>query len=170
MRYGKTYVSLKDEDPYTVSRERALELIAAHQQAVANKILHAFPGSAIQILNGRFGPYITDGKKNARLPKGREPASLTLAECEKLLREAPDKKPSSRRSTAKGSPAKSPSGKATTKAATTKAAVSATPAAKAAAAKGAAARAVSAKTPAAKVAVPKRTVRTTASKASSSQG
>ncbi|MBK8182163.1 MAG: DNA topoisomerase I [Candidatus Competibacteraceae bacterium] len=170
VRYGKTYVSLKDEDPYTVSRERALELIAAHQQAVANKILHAFPGSAIQILNGRFGPYITDGKKNARLPKGREPASLTLAECEKLLREAPDKKPSSRRSTAKGSPAKSPSSKATTKAATTKAAVSATPAAKAAAAKGAAARAVSAKTPAAKVAVPKRTVRTTASKASSSQG
>jgi len=94
VRYGKSYVSLKNEDPYTVSRERALELIAAHQQDAANKLLRAFPGSAIQILNGRFGPYITDGKKNVRLPKGREPTSLTLAECETLLREAPEKKKS----------------------------------------------------------------------------
>lgn len=92
VRYGKSYVSLKNEDPYTVSRERALELIAAHQQDAANKLLCAFPGSAIQILNGRFGPYITDGKKNVRVPKGREPASLTLAECETLVREAPEKK------------------------------------------------------------------------------
>ena len=92
VRYGKNYVSLKQEDPYTVSRERALELIAEHQQAVANKVLRTFTGSAIQILNGRFGPYITDGKKNVRVPKGREPASLTLAECETLVSEAPDKK------------------------------------------------------------------------------
>jgi len=92
VRYGKNYVSLKNEDPYTVGRERALELIAACQAAAANKVLRAFPGSAIQILNGRFGPYITDGKKNVRLPKGREPASLSLAECETLVREAPEKK------------------------------------------------------------------------------
>ena len=92
VRYGKNYVSLKNEDPYTVSREQALELIAAHQQDAANKLLRAFPGSTIQVLNGRFGPYMTDGKKNVRLPKGREPASLTLAECETLIREAPEKK------------------------------------------------------------------------------
>lgn len=92
VRYGKNYVSLKDEDPYTVSPERALELIAAHREAAANKVLRAFPGSAIQILNGRFGPYITDGKKNVRLPKGREPGSLSLTECETLVREAPEKK------------------------------------------------------------------------------
>jgi DNA topoisomerase-1 len=92
VRYGKNYVSLKNEDPYTISRERALELIAAHQQAAAGKVLRAFPGSALQILNGRFGPYITDGKKNVRLPKDREPASLTLTECEALVRAAPEKK------------------------------------------------------------------------------
>ncbi len=92
VRFGKNYVSLKNEDPYSVSRERALELIAAHQQAAANKILQAFPGALVQILNGRFGPYITDGKKNVRLPKGREPTSLTLVECESLLRAAPEKK------------------------------------------------------------------------------
>ena len=102
VRYGKSYVSLKNDDPYTVSRERALELIAAHQQDAANKLLCAFPSSAIQILNGRFGAYITEGKKNVRLPKDREPTSLTLAECETLIREAPEKKkPATRRRTAK---------------------------------------------------------------------
>ncbi len=92
VRYGKSYVSLKNADPYTVSREQALELIAAHQEALANRILRTFPGSHLQILNGRFGPYITDGKKNVRVPKGREPESLRLDECEILVREAPEKK------------------------------------------------------------------------------
>ncbi len=109
VRYGKNYVSLKNEDPHTVSREQALELIAAHRQAAANKVLRAFPGSAVQILNGRFGPYITDGKKNVRLPKGREPASLTLVECETLVREAPHKKAAPHRRAAKTSTTKASS-------------------------------------------------------------
>lgn len=92
VRYGKSYVSLKNVDPYIVNREQALELIAAHQEALANRILQAFPDAHIQILNGRFGPYITDGKKNVRVPKGREPESLSLSECETLIREAPEKK------------------------------------------------------------------------------
>ena len=92
MRYGKSYVSLKNVDPYTVNREQALELIAAHQKALANRILRTFPHSNIQILNGRFGPYITNGQKNARAPKGREPESLSLDECEALIRAAPEKK------------------------------------------------------------------------------
>ncbi len=106
VRYGKNYVSLKNADPYSVSREQALELIAAHEEAAANKVLRTFPGSAIQILNGRFGPYITDGKKNVRLPKGREPLSLSLAECETLVREAPEKKKSTARRAAPGAKAK----------------------------------------------------------------
>jgi DNA topoisomerase-1 len=92
VRYGKSYVSLKNVDPYTVNREQALELIAAHQKALANRILRTFPHSNIQILNGRFGPYITNGQKNARAPKGREPESLSLDECEALIRAAPEKK------------------------------------------------------------------------------
>jgi DNA topoisomerase-1 len=152
VRYGKTYVSLKGEDPYTVSRERALELVAAHRQAAANKVLRAFPDSAIQVLNGRFGPYITDGKKNARLPKGREPASLILAECEGLLREAPEKKSAPRRSgartaAAKKAPAAKPSAN---KPATTKPAAAKTVAAKARTTKPAAAKTVAAKASAAK--------------------
>ena len=141
VRYGKNYVSLKNEDPYTVSREQALELIAAHRQAAANKVLQAFPNSPLQILNGRFGPYITDGKKNVRLPKGREPASLTLAECEALVREAPDKKPAAQRRTTKTS---------TTKVSTAKTSTGKTAAAKTSTGKTAAAKTSTAKASTAK--------------------
>ena len=92
IRYGNDYISLKGEDPYTVSRERALELIFTHQKELASKVLCTFPNSKTKILNGKFGPYITDGKKNIRLPKDREPTSLTLAECESMLSTASEKK------------------------------------------------------------------------------
>jgi DNA topoisomerase-1 len=92
VRYGKSFASLKKEDdPYTVSRERALELIAAKKEADANRTIADF-GDGIQVLRGRYGPYITDGKRNARIPKNREPESLTLEECQALLAEAPEKK------------------------------------------------------------------------------
>ena len=50
-----------------------------------------FKDDGIQVLNGRYGPYITDGKKNAKVPKDREPKSLTLEECKKLIEEAPER-------------------------------------------------------------------------------
>ena len=152
VRYGKHFVSLQGEDPYTISRERALELIAAHRLAAANKVLRAFPESAIQILNGRFGPYITDGNKNARLPKEREPASLTLAECEALLREAPEKKSAPRRGGAKTTATKKASATKPSagKPAAGKASAAKTIAAKAPAAKASAAKTIAAKAPAAK--------------------
>jgi DNA topoisomerase-1 len=94
IRYAKTFVSLKNmDDPYTLSLERALELIAEHKATNASKIIRTFEGSSVQILRGRYGPYITDGKKNARIPKGREPESLTQTECEQLLQETPERKP-----------------------------------------------------------------------------
>ena len=52
---------------------------------VANRLIKSVPGTEIQILNGRFGPYISDGEKNGKIPKDREPASLTQEECEALL-------------------------------------------------------------------------------------
>jgi DNA topoisomerase I len=61
--------------------------------ADANKLIKAFAeNSDIQILNGRFGPYIKAGKKNVKIPKGREPVSLTLEECVALADAAPEKK------------------------------------------------------------------------------
>jgi DNA topoisomerase I len=91
IKYGAKYVSLKDDDPYTVSFERALEVIQAKQLADANRLIQDFPAERIQVLNGRYGPYITDSAKNARVPKDRDPKSLTLAECQALLAAAPAK-------------------------------------------------------------------------------
>ncbi|HES59253.1 MAG TPA: DNA topoisomerase I [Caldithrix sp.] len=91
VQYGRKFVSLKEDDPHTITLERALEVIAEKKEADANKVIKTYPGSDIQVLNGRYGPYITDGKKNARIPKGKEPAELTLDECRDLIEKAPAK-------------------------------------------------------------------------------
>ena len=91
IKYGSKYVSLKEDDPYTVTLERALEVIKAKQVADANRIIIDFGVDSIQVLNGRYGPYISNGQKNARVPKERDPKSLQLAECRELLAAAPAK-------------------------------------------------------------------------------
>jgi DNA topoisomerase-1 len=91
VKYGSKYVSLKEDDPYTVTLERALEVIRLKQEADANRIIADFGVDNIQVLNGRYGPYITDGKKNAKVPKEREPKSMTLDECRTLLAQAPER-------------------------------------------------------------------------------
>ena len=89
LKYGSKYVSLKEDDPYTVALDRALEVIRAKQEADANRIIADFGVDNIQVLNGRYGPYITDKVKNAKIPKDRDPKSLTLEECRELLAQAP---------------------------------------------------------------------------------
>jgi DNA topoisomerase-1 len=91
VKYGAKYVSLKEDDPYTVTLERALELIQAKMIADANRLIQDFPAEKIQVLNGRYGPYVTDKLKNARVPKDRDPKTLTLEECQALLAAAPAK-------------------------------------------------------------------------------
>jgi DNA topoisomerase I len=91
VKYGSKYASLKEDDPYTVTLERALEVIRLKQEADLQRIIQDFPAAAIQVLNGRYGPYITDRKKNARVPKDRDPKSLTLEECRELLAAAPER-------------------------------------------------------------------------------
>jgi DNA topoisomerase-1 len=90
VRYGDKYVSIRgDDDPYTIELPRALELIEAKKIEDANRIIQDFDDAGIQVLNGRYGPYITDKTKNARVPKDRDPKSLTLEECRELLAAAP---------------------------------------------------------------------------------
>jgi DNA topoisomerase I len=92
VRYGKKFVSLpKDDDPYTVTLDRALELIREKKKADAEKQIKVFKEDGISILRGRYGPYVTDGKKNARVPKDREPESLSLEESRELLEQAPSR-------------------------------------------------------------------------------
>ncbi|MCI0517894.1 MAG: DNA topoisomerase, partial [Woeseiaceae bacterium] len=90
IRYGDKYVSIRgDDDPYTIELPRALELIEEKKLADANRIIRDFEIDNIQVLNGRYGPYITDKTRNARVPKDTDPKSLTLEQCRELLASAP---------------------------------------------------------------------------------
>lgn len=121
IQYGKKYASLKEDDPYTIELPRALEVIEAHKAAEAAKFIKAFETEGIQVLNGRWGPYVTDGEKNARIPKDREdPENLTLEECQELLAKAPAKKGGKKAVAKKATAKKAPTKKTTTKKATTK--------------------------------------------------
>ncbi|MBI5617842.1 MAG: DNA topoisomerase I [Gammaproteobacteria bacterium] len=89
IRHGEKFVSLKGEDdPYTITMERALELIEEKRLLDAAREIRVFQDAGIRILNGRFGPYVTDGGKNARVPKDRDPAALSQEECVELLANA----------------------------------------------------------------------------------
>jgi DNA topoisomerase-1 len=86
----KLFVSIKPLDPHTITLEEAKELYDAKLKSEAEKNISDF-GDGIKALNGRFGPYITDGKKNAKIPKGTEPKELTLDQAKELLGKAPAK-------------------------------------------------------------------------------
>jgi DNA topoisomerase-1 len=93
VKHGSKFISIKDKDPYTITLEEANEVIAAKKKADDEKTIKVFEGSTVQVLNGRYGPYITDTatKTNAKIPKDTDPKNLTLEECQKLLIEAPSK-------------------------------------------------------------------------------
>jgi DNA topoisomerase-1 len=89
VRYDDKFVSIRGEDPYTITLEAALEFIKQKKIDDANKLILDFPDDGIQVLNGRYGPYVTNKEKNARIPKDREPNTLTLEECKDMLEKAP---------------------------------------------------------------------------------
>src|SRR5262249_47186997 len=92
VKHGKVYASIKPpDDPYTIELERAKQVLHEKAEAIRNRVIASFDDGAIQTLRGQYGPYITDGKKNARIPKDREPASLTQVECAALLAAAPER-------------------------------------------------------------------------------
>ena len=92
------YASIKEEDgddPYTITLERACEIVAAKKEADANKVIKAFDEDPqIQIHNGRWGAYLTNGEKNAKLPKDwkEKPLEIDFATAKKLIDEAPEKR------------------------------------------------------------------------------
>lgn len=92
--HDKKFVSIpKGEDPYTITPERAVELIEAKRESDRNKTIKLFAENPdVQVLNGRFGPYIKAGKKNVKIPKDKVPADLTLEECLTLAENAPERK------------------------------------------------------------------------------
>ena len=94
VKHDGKFVSLdKEDDPMTITADRAIELIKAKRELDANRIIKTFDENEdVQVLNGRWGPYIKVGKKNVKIPKDKEPADLTLEECIELAEKAPEKK------------------------------------------------------------------------------
>lgn len=100
VKYAGKFYSIKDDDPYTISFEKAKQIIQEKLDAEAKSLIKQFPGTTIIVKVGRYGPYITDGEKNAKIPKDTTPEDLTQDQCEQLLKEAP-KKGTRRRKTKK---------------------------------------------------------------------
>jgi DNA topoisomerase-1 len=92
IQIDKTYVSIKPLDPFTISLEEARQLYVDKLKKDAEKFINDFPASGIKIVNGPYGPYITDGKKNAKIPKETDPKSITEEQAKKMIEEAPAKK------------------------------------------------------------------------------
>ncbi|HEX8545606.1 MAG TPA: type I DNA topoisomerase [Cytophagaceae bacterium] len=89
---SKFYSLKKEDDPHIIDEQRCIELIQGKRKADSEKLIKEFAeNSEIKVLNGRFGPYIVAGKKNVKIPKGKEPCSLTLQECLDLAEATPDK-------------------------------------------------------------------------------
>ena len=100
IQVDKTFVSIKPLDPREITEEEARELYKEKLAKDAAKHINEF-ASGIKVLNGPYGPYISDGKKNARIAKDVDPAKITEEEAKKLLKEAPAKKRGFRRKTTK---------------------------------------------------------------------
>ena len=113
------FVSIKPLDPHDITLEQAQELYAAKLTSEAQKNITNF-GDGIKVLNGRYGPYITDGKKNAKIPKDQKPEEITHDQAKQMIADAPAagkgrfgrkgvttaaKKPAAKKVTAKRKPA-----------------------------------------------------------------
>lgn len=101
VRYDGKFVSLKaddGDDPYTVTLERAVELIQAKIEADAKALIKVFEeDETVRVLNGRYGPYIKAGKTNAKIPKDEKPEDLTWARVQELIEEAKNRPKRGRR-------------------------------------------------------------------------
>ncbi|GAB5464715.1 MAG: type I DNA topoisomerase [Candidatus Kapaibacteriales bacterium] len=91
VQLDKTYVSIQEEEIYTITYEEALGRIRAKEEEKRKALIHDF-SNGLRVLNGRFGPYITNGKKNVKIPKGVTPDELTEDETMKIFKEAPQRK------------------------------------------------------------------------------
>lgn len=95
---GQFYSLTKEYDPMTITEEEAVSVIKAKREAEANRLIKQFEeNKEVQVLNGRFGPYIKFGKQNVKIPKGKDPKALTYQECVELAEAAPAKKGGFRR-------------------------------------------------------------------------
>ncbi len=90
VRHGSMFVSIKEDDPLTIEMPRAIELIEEKKKQESERIIQQFEHDPmVEVLNGRYGPYISMGRKNFRIPKDKDPKALTLEECLAIIEAAP---------------------------------------------------------------------------------
>jgi DNA topoisomerase-1 len=103
VKHGKNYVSIpKDIAPLEITLEQAVQLFEDKKKADAQKVIKTFaeePG--LQVLNGRYGPYISYNNQNYKIPRKTDPATLTLDECKAIIEAGPAPKSNSRRTRAR---------------------------------------------------------------------
>ncbi|MFC2175365.1 type I DNA topoisomerase [Bacteroidota bacterium] len=87
VRHNKSYVSIGDENPLTITKEVAIGLIKAKREELKKMMINEFQDgeNVVQVKNGRYGPYISVGKKNYRIPKETDPETLTLEDCKLII-------------------------------------------------------------------------------------
>ena len=95
LKIGKNFTSIKDHNPLTITESEARQILSDNAQAQAKREIANF--GAVKVLRGPYGPYVTDGKNNSRVPKEVDPESLTEAEARKILEKAPPKSNRKRR-------------------------------------------------------------------------
>lgn len=91
LKVGSDFVSIKNENPLTIDEATANKYLAEAAEKKQKKTIKEFPENNIKILRGRFGPYITDGENNVRLPKEKNPEKLSLEDCQELISQSKDK-------------------------------------------------------------------------------
>ena len=97
LKFDGKFISMgKDHSPYTVDIETAVSIIEENSKKEEQKLIKSFSNEGIEILNGRFGPYIKRGKNNYKIPKGKDPVSLELEEILKIIETTPEKSPKKR--------------------------------------------------------------------------
>ncbi|HVX58344.1 MAG TPA: type I DNA topoisomerase [Candidatus Saccharimonadales bacterium] len=89
IKVGKTFVSIKGKDPHTINEEEARQLFAEKEKKERERVIADF--GEIKVLRGPYGPYVTNGKKNARIPKDVEAEKLSEEKAKDMLDKAPDK-------------------------------------------------------------------------------
>jgi DNA topoisomerase-1 len=93
VKVGNMFVSIKDQDPLKITEKEARKAIAAKEKRERERVIATW--GKVQVLNGPYGPYVTDGKNNARVPKEDDPKKITEKKAVKMLQEA-TKNPKSR--------------------------------------------------------------------------
>ena len=97
LKNDKTNVSVRDRDIFTIEEQEAIDLIKEKIEIDANININIFEESGIKVLNGRYGPYVTNGKVNVTVPKDIKPESLNEEQCVEMIKNAPPKRRGRRR-------------------------------------------------------------------------